>query len=32
MDSRPFSKFEAVEFNNQGVLVDFVSQIKGTWT
>ena len=32
VESRAFSKFESVELKYQGVLVDLVSQIKGTWT
>ena len=32
VESRAFSKFEAVELKYQGVLVDSVSQIQGRWT
>ena len=32
VESRAFSKFEAVELKNQGVLVGLVSQTQGTWT
>ena len=32
VESRAFSKFEAVALKNQGVLVGLVSQTQGIWT